>query len=144
MAEVGLVGFAQAAFTAAAATLPSSRSKYSKHKFTQLQLLAILCLMRFEDWTFREAEVRAAMGLSLVPDYTTLYLLLKRLDETSLEHVLAKTVESAPVAGIAGGESATVTVAVDATGLAPGEISTFFVLREASERQARWGRWRIR
>jgi len=29
-------------------------------EFTQPQLLAILCLMRYEDWTFREAEVRLA------------------------------------------------------------------------------------
>jgi hypothetical protein len=34
------------------------RSRFSKRQFTQPQLLAILCLMRHEDWTFREAEVR--------------------------------------------------------------------------------------
>ena len=28
--------------------------------FTQPQLLAVLCLMRYEDWTFREAEIRLA------------------------------------------------------------------------------------
>ncbi len=39
---------------------PPYGSKYSKHTFTQPQLMAILCLMRFEDWTFREAEVRLA------------------------------------------------------------------------------------
>ena len=33
-------------------------SRFSKHQFTQPQLLAILCLMRYEDWAFREAEVR--------------------------------------------------------------------------------------
>jgi len=35
-----------------------SRSCFSKHQFSQPQLLAILCLMRYEDWTFRETEVR--------------------------------------------------------------------------------------
>ena len=61
MAEVGLVGlvrFAHVAHEVAEAVLPSYRSKYSKHLFTQPALLAILCLMRYEDWTFREAEVR--------------------------------------------------------------------------------------
>ncbi len=76
MAEVGLVRFAQVAREVAEAVLPTYRSKYSKHLFTQPTLLAILCLMRYEDWTFREAEVRlgehqelrAALGLEQVPD----------------------------------------------------------------------------
>ena len=65
----------------AEAVPPSYRSKYSKHLFTQPALLAILCLMRYDDWTYREAEVRlsehaelrAALGLEEhVPDHTTL------------------------------------------------------------------------
>ena len=83
IAEVGVVRFAHVAHVAhevAEAVLPSYRSKYAKHLFTQPALLAILCLMRYEDWTFREAEVRlgaqqelrAALGLERVPDYTTL------------------------------------------------------------------------
>jgi len=40
------------------AGLPPYRTRFSKHQFTQPQLLAVLCLMRYEDWTFREAEVR--------------------------------------------------------------------------------------
>jgi hypothetical protein len=57
MAEVGLVRFAHVAHEVAEAVSPSYR-KYSKHLFTQPALLAILCLMRYEDWTFREAKVR--------------------------------------------------------------------------------------
>ncbi|MGA9062698.1 MAG: hypothetical protein WB341_13655, partial [Terracidiphilus sp.] len=38
--------------------MPAHRTKFSKRQFVQPQLLAVLCLMRFEDWTFREAEVR--------------------------------------------------------------------------------------
>jgi hypothetical protein len=80
MAEVGLVRCAQVAREVAERVLPSYRSKYSKHLFTQPSLLAILCLMRSEDWTFREAEVRleehqelrTALGIDRVPDYTTL------------------------------------------------------------------------
>jgi hypothetical protein len=46
--------------------------------FTQPQLLAVLCLMRYEDWTLRKAEVRlaehselrSALGLRKAPDHT--------------------------------------------------------------------------
>ena len=58
MPEIGLLPFARVAMDIATAILPTYRSRFSKHQFTQPQLLAILCLMRYEDWTFREAEVR--------------------------------------------------------------------------------------
>ena len=58
MAEVGLLPFARVALQVAERVLPPYRSRFSKHQFTQPQLLAILCLMRYEDWTFRETEVR--------------------------------------------------------------------------------------
>jgi hypothetical protein len=51
MAEIGLVRFAQVARQVAEAALPRYRSKYSKHTFTQPTLLAVLCVMRYEDWT---------------------------------------------------------------------------------------------
>lgn len=44
--EVGLVRFAGVALEVAEAVLPDYRTKFSKHIFTQPQLLAILCLMR--------------------------------------------------------------------------------------------------
>ena len=55
------------------------RSRFSKHQFTPPQLLSILCLMRYEDRTFREAEVRLgehralrrALGRVSAPDSTT-------------------------------------------------------------------------
>ena len=132
MAEVGLVQFAQVAVEIAKATLPAYRSKFSKHQFTQPQLLAILCLMRFEDWTFRETEVRlaehvelrASLELHQVPDYTTLYRFFRRLDEEIISRALAQAVGRLPPPPAGG-----TTVAVDATGLAPGSISTFFVKR---------------
>jgi hypothetical protein len=75
MAEVGVVKFASVALRVGQAMLPTYRSKVVKRCFTQPQLLAILCLMRYEDWTFREAEVRlaehrelrTALGLPHVP-----------------------------------------------------------------------------
>jgi IS5 family transposase len=132
MAEIGLVKFATIALQVGQAALPAYRSKFSKHQFTQPQLLAILCLMRYEAWTFREAEVRlaehtelrTALRLPRVPDYTTVYRFLRRLSETALEDTLSAVVQRL---GPQSGPQAT--VAVDATGLAPGAISTFFVKR---------------
>jgi hypothetical protein len=100
MAEVGLVCFAQVALEVARAALPPYRSKLSKRVFTQPQLLAILCLMRYEGWTFREAEVRPgeqeelrrALGLGPVPDFTTLNRSLHRLPEEVLARALEETV----------------------------------------------------
>ncbi len=86
MAEVGLIRFARVALEVAEAVLPYYRSKFfSKHVFTQPQLLAVLCLMRYEDWTLRKAEVRlaehselqSALGLHKAPDHTTLYPVLR-------------------------------------------------------------------
>ena len=58
MAEAGLLPFARIVMQASRAVLPRYRSRFSKQQFTHPQLLAILCLTRYEDWTFREAEVR--------------------------------------------------------------------------------------
>jgi hypothetical protein len=58
MAEIGLLPFACIALQVSKAVLPRYCSRFSKHQFNQPQLLAILCLMRYEDWTFRETEVR--------------------------------------------------------------------------------------
>jgi hypothetical protein len=57
MAEVGLLPFTRIALQVSRAVLPRYRSRFSKRQFAQPQLL-VLCLMRYEDWTFREAEVR--------------------------------------------------------------------------------------
>lgn len=123
MAEVGLVRFAGTAKEVAQAVLPAYRSKFSKHLFTQPQLLAVLCLMRYEDWTFREAEVRIgehqelreALGVQRAPDFTTLHRFLHRLPEGVLARALGETVRrmGPPSSGSAA-------VAVDATGLTPG------------------------
>ena len=58
MTEVRLVTFEGNAIAIAQKVLALYRNKYSKHTFTQPQLLAILCLMHYEDWNFREIEIR--------------------------------------------------------------------------------------
>ena len=145
MAEVGLVTFARVALRVGQAALPAYRSKFSKHRFRQPQLLAVLCLMRDEDWTFREAEVRlaehserrAALGLRHVPDSTTVYRFLRRLNEAVLEQIL-----SAVIQRLVPQPDRQATVAVDATGLAPGAISTFFVKRAKDRGEGfTWRHW---
>lgn len=145
MAEIGLVLFAQVALPVAETILPRYRSKFSKHQFTQPQLLVIVCLMRYEAWTFRETEVRLsehsdlrhALQLEQVPDYTTLYRFLRRLDESLLERLLLETVRQLPAP-----PEARTTIAVDATGLTPGAVSTFFVHRRRDQPPGfTWRHW---
>jgi Transposase domain (DUF772) len=135
MAEVGLLPFARIAVQVCRAVLPRDRSRFSKHQFNRSQLLAILCLMRYEDWTFREAEVRLgehrelrqALGLRSVPDFTTLYHFLQRLDDQTIDLAVGETVRR--LRGSPWQKRKWARVAVDATGLAQGAVSTFFVRR---------------
>jgi hypothetical protein len=147
MAEVGLVPLARVALEVTKATIPRYRTKFSKQQFTQPQLLAILCLMRYEDWTYREAEVRLAehrelrraLGLRSVPDYTTLYRFLRRLDETAITRALNEVVHRMALSGTRRRTRA----AVDGTGLSPGAISTFFVRRmyHHNQKPMPWRHW---
>jgi hypothetical protein len=133
MAEIGLVAFATDALEMTFAAIPNYRSKFSKRLFTQPQLLSILCLMQYEDWTFREAEVqlsehselRRALQLDRVPDFSTLHRFLKRITEPLIAQIMRQVLEQFPQPLPATQTS----VAVDSTGLAPGAISTFFVKR---------------
>src|SRR5271168_3947703 len=149
MPEIGLLPFARVAMDVATAVLPAYRSRFSKHQFTQPQLLAILCLMRYEDWTFREAEVRLsehrelrqALGLVSVPDFTTLYRFLQRLDETTIDRAVGETVRRLRGTRKKGWRRAR--VAVNATGLAQGAVSTFFVRRmhHHGQKPLPWRHW---
>lgn len=134
MAEIGLVAFATCALEIAQRSMPSYRSKFSKHVFTQPQLLAMVCLMRYEDWTFRETEIRLrehsdlrrTLGLDRTPDHTTFYRFLQRLAPAVIQQAL----QAAAAQVLKGKRRGRSVWAVDATGLAPGAISTFFVKRK--------------
>lgn len=99
MTEVDLLPFARLALQNSRAVVPRYRSRFSEHPSTPPQLLAIRCLMRYGDWTFREAEVRLGehrelhqtLGLSSVPDFTTLYCFLQRLDGQVIDRVVGET-----------------------------------------------------
>src|SRR5215470_20044314 len=100
MSEVGLVPFARVALEVSQEVVPVYSHRFSPQRFTQPQLLAILCLMRYEDWTFRAAEVRLAehaelrqaLELQAVPDYSTLFRFMLRLEEQVLDDVLREVV----------------------------------------------------
>jgi hypothetical protein len=154
MAEVGLVLFAKTALEVMQEVLPAYASKFSKHTFTQPQLMTILCLMRFEDWTFREAEVRLAehsdlrrsLRLEHAPDHTTLYRFMRRVTDEMLDEVLI-TVATRLAPRRRGRPRKKAVVAVDATGLAPGSISTFFINRRTDRGEGlpwrHWCKWTI-
>jgi hypothetical protein len=137
---------ARLALDVSQAVLPSQRTKFSKRQFTQPQLLAVLCLMRYEDWTFREAEVRlsehaelrSALQLNSVPDYTTLYRFLTRLREEDVARALHEIVRRMP-----GRWESPATVAVDATGLSQSAMSSFFVRRmhHHTQQPMPWKHW---
>src|SRR6266550_366379 len=107
MSVVGLVQFARVALMVSEQILPAYSHRFSPQRFRQPQLLAILCLMRYEDWTFRTVEVRIIAQV--------LAEVVRRL-----EKLRRKRGPMRPKLR---------TVAVDATGLSPGAISTFFVRR---------------
>jgi hypothetical protein len=149
MAEVGLVLFAKTAHEVMQEVLPAYSGKYSKHIFTQPQLMTILCLMRFEDWTFREAEVRLAehsdlrraLGLERAPDHTTLYRFMRRVTDETLDEVLV-AVATRLEPRRPGRKRQKAVVAVDATGLAPGAVSTFFINRRTDRGEGlEWRHW---
>jgi hypothetical protein len=105
--------------------------------------------MRYEDWTFREAEVRLreyrelrqTLGLRSVPDFTTLYRFLKRLEEPRLDRAVGETVHR--LRSVQPGGRKRARVAVDATGLASGAVSTFFVrrLHHHGQKPLPWRHW---
>jgi hypothetical protein len=148
MAAVGLVRFAHVAREVAETVLPSYRRTYSKQQFPQPALLAILCLMREEDWTLRAAEVRLgehqarrrAPCLVRVPDDTTLYRFLRRLDTAVVTHALLAAVARLPPPAPAG-----MVGTVDATGLAPTAASRSFVdltrNRGPERTRQHWPQW---
>src|SRR5256885_15925365 len=136
MSEVGLVPFARVALEVSREVVPAYSHRFSPQRFTQPQLLAVLCLMRYEDWPFRAAEarlaehreLRRALQLQAVPDYSTLFRFMLRVEEQVIAQVLAEVVRRFQSRRPATGKGQS-TVAVDATGLAPGAVSTFFIRR---------------
>jgi hypothetical protein len=83
--------------------------------------------------------------LTRVPDYTTLYRCLRRLDASDFDQLLANTIQQMPSTTRSNAQPTAppgTTVAVDATGLTPGAISTFFVNRVRDRGEGfSWRHW---
>lgn len=102
--------------------------------------------MRYEDCTFREAEVRfnehtelrSVLKLNSVPDYTTLYRFLARLSEQDVARVMHET-----VLRMLGRRRIFATVAVDATGPVQAAVSSYFIRRveHFGQKQRPWIHW---
>jgi hypothetical protein len=83
------LALARAALAAARRALPEYSGKFSKHDFTQHQLFAILVLREFFKTDYRGiaellsdwSDLRAALGLTKVPHYSTLAKAFQRLLE---------------------------------------------------------------
>jgi len=129
MAEVGLLPFARVALQVATQVLPPYRSRFSKHQFTQPQLLAVLCLMRYEDWTFREGRStlarapRVARHIAIAGGARLHHAVsfLRRLEDDTVDRGLQETVRR-----LRRRRSRPISAAIDGTGLSDTSVSTFF------------------
>ena len=117
MGEVGLALFAQTALEVMQEALPACGSKFSKRTFTQPQLMTVLCLMRF----------------------------VRRMTDEMLNDMLLAAPCLMPRPQGRNGKKTG--VAVEATGLATGSISTFFINRRtdcgAGLPWKHWTKWTI-
>jgi hypothetical protein len=86
-------------------------------------------------------ELRQTLGLTSVPDFTTLYRFLQRLDDATVDRAVGETVRRLRGAGRKGRRRAR--VGVDATGVAQGAVSTFFVrrLHHHGQKPLPWRHW---
>jgi hypothetical protein len=83
------LALARTALAVAGEALPAYSSKYSRKDFTQHQLFALLALREFLKTDYRGLEellrdwsdLRQALGLSKVPDHSTLQKAAQRLLE---------------------------------------------------------------
>ncbi len=86
-------------------------------------------------------ELRQVLGLGRVPDFTTLYRFLQRLDDQTIDRAVDETVRR--LRGSLRQKRKRARVAVDATGLAQGAVSTFFVRRmhHHGQKPLPWRHW---
>jgi len=108
------------------ATLPQS---LQQHRFNPAAVAGGAVPDALRRLDFREAEVRlrehhelrAALRLRAVPDYTTLYRFLRRLEDDTVDRGLQETVRR-----LRRRRSRPISAAIDGTGLSDTSVSTFF------------------
>jgi len=128
-----LVRAAELALAVAADELPAYSCPKSPRRFTRPQLLACLVLRAYQKQTYRGVvdllaasdDLRRALGLGRVPDYSTLQRFADRAVTPDLvDRVLGRLVERV---GPAIGD-----VAMDATGMEPSNASAYYTARRGT------------
>ncbi len=101
LGENELIKFTVVAFEVSKNTLPAYSCEKSKHKYTQPQLMALICLMKRLKLDYRiltaiiqlMPKLQSLIGLKDVPHYTTLQKFFKRLGSSFFDDILDFTVE---------------------------------------------------
>ena len=96
-----LIKYTFVAFETAKKSLPEYSCEKSKHAYTQHQLMALLCLMKRLNLTYRvftsliqlTPEIRLILGLKNVPHYTTLQKFFKRIKSQVMDNIIDLIVE---------------------------------------------------
>ncbi|MBX9625784.1 MAG: transposase [Gemmataceae bacterium] len=131
-----LVRVAELALETAAGELPADSCPKSPRRFTQPQLLACLVIRAYQKQTYRGVadllaasdELRGALGLARVPDYSTLQRSADRAVTPDLvDRLLGRLVERV---GPAVGDAA-----MDATGMEPTAASAHYPARSGKARK---------
>ena len=129
------------ALNVANATLPAYAHRYSPRKYTQPQLFACLVLKTFLKTDYRgvavhlseHSDLRAVIGLEVVPHFTTLQKASRRL----LRRPVAKRLFRATVRRFLQRKKRVQRAALDSTGLDCGHASRYYI-RRRNGTQKRW------
>lgn len=138
---------ARTALAVGRAGLPRYSSRFSRHDFTCAQLFAILALRRFFKTDYRGiigilaewAELRRALRLRKVPNYSTLCYAERRLMRFGrFEQLMQALFERARAKGLIEDQPE---ASIDATGLESRHVSSYYRRRRGPGPPFRWHRW---
>lgn len=137
LGENELIKFTLVAFKVAEMTLPAYSCEKSKHKYTQHQLMALMCLKMRLRLEYREftavielmPKLLEMLGLKTVPHYTTLQKFFKRLGSHFLDKILDFTVGLFDIKEP--------WVAIDGTGHSSDQASLYYA-RKIKKQRKKW------
>lgn len=133
-----LLAFARLAHEVARTTLPERAHRFAPKRYTQPQLLACLLLKEYLGLDYRTAQetlelsdgLRRALGLTAVPDYTTLWRFAH--DKATADVATGALTETVRRLQASGPDPpAPPVVAIDSTGLYCGHASRYFEKRRS-------------
>ena len=140
-----LLTFTRLAYDVAGRAIPERAHRFAPKRYTQPQLLACLLVKEYLRLDYRTAQevldtsdgLRKALGLTVVPDYTTLWRFAH--DKATAVVVAEALVETVRLFKASGHDPppGPALVAVDSTGLFCGHASRYFEHRARRERKQR-------